>query len=378
MRETLDPQMTGRAVRRAVAIAATAFLLAIATASAQPSQQGYAVKIFRVDPVLFPFVQVYFRTFDQDKQPLVNLNELNVGLMVDGKSYAPEKRQYRLESLRDRQQAIRSILVLDASASMAGAPFLASLRAAASFIGSKRPQDQVAILATSDTPDGYTLISNFDRDREALLRRLADLKASGKKTRLYDTLGAAMQMAALPPQGGGGEQDYIVSTAILVFSDGRDEGSALTRDDLNTRISGLAIPIPIYSIAYTKQSTDYFRNLEALSKNSFGVYYPAGTALDSMQQMVDKIQNILQSDYVLTFRSYVDVDGKEHPLKLGIEYPSRSGRMTYESARFEAVEPPPMGAIQEHVQDLAKAIPELPDKDPYFTKRPPAAAAKPE
>jgi Mg-chelatase subunit ChlD len=365
-----------RSIRRLVgALALTAATLP-SLAGAQPALQSYAIKIFRVDPVVYPFVQVYFRTFDQDKQPLLNLNELNVGLMVDGRSYDPMKMQYRLESLRTRKQGIRTVLVLDASQSMKGKPYEAAVRAAGRYIDSKRPQDQVAVLAMRDTSEGYELVSTFERDPAALGRRIADVKPDGKKSRLYDTLAGAMQMASMPTQGGGGEDEYIVSTSIVVLSDGRDQGSALTRDDLNTRITSLSVPVPVYSVAYTQQSTEWFKNLQAISKNSFGSYYEAGQAYERMQQMVESIQNILQSDYVLTFRSSVPVDGKEHNFKLGIEYPSKSGRFTFESSKFEAVEPPPVPALLERVKAIGEIIKAPPGNDPYMT-RPDAAAAAP-
>lgn len=192
---------------------------------------GYGVKIYRVDSALYPFVQVYFRTFDQNIQPLVNLNEMNIGLMIKGRAYDPMKRQYGIQSLRQRQEAIRTVLVLDASKTMAGPPFEAALRAAARFIDSKRPQDEVAVLAIKDTKEGYEVVSQFERDKSALARRLVDLKATGQKTRLYDSIGAAIQMCGLTAQGSvtPGPSNYIVSCAIIVFSDGDDEGSALSR-----------------------------------------------------------------------------------------------------------------------------------------------------
>src|SRR4029077_13435359 len=60
------------------------------------AQAGYGLKIFRVESGLYPFVQIYFRTFDKDMEPLVNLNELNIGIMVKGRAYDPAKRQYAL------------------------------------------------------------------------------------------------------------------------------------------------------------------------------------------------------------------------------------------------------------------------------------------
>jgi len=124
---------------------------------------------------------------------LINLNEMNVGLMVKGQSYDPMKRQSTIQPLRQRPEATRTVLVLDASRSMAGAPFEASL-AAARYVDSKRPQDEVAALSICDTKEGYDIVSQFERDPGALSRRLLDVRADGNKTRLYDSIGATMQM----------------------------------------------------------------------------------------------------------------------------------------------------------------------------------------
>jgi hypothetical protein len=343
-----------------------------ATAASDPG--GYGLKIYKVESGLYPFVQVYFRTFDDKQQPLVNLNAMNVGLMVKGKSYDPGKRQYQVSSLRQRQEATRSVLILDASKSMAGAPFNAALTAAVRFIDSKRPQDEIAILAIRDSKTGYDLVSEFERDDKSLGRRLADIRVDGTKTRIYDTIGAAMQMCGMSSQGSvtPSAENYIVSCSIVVFSDGQDEGSAVSREELNARISNLTIPVPIYSLAYTRQNK-YFKNLESLSKNSFGVYYLIGEAVNTMQQTVEQIQNIIQSDYVLTFRSYIQVDGEEHSIKVGAEYPSGSGKYIYENAKMEALEVPPPAAeaIKKEIESLNKLLPELEKgKLPYFDAQP--------
>lgn len=343
---------------------------------------GYGLKIYKVNNALYPYVQVYFRTFDQAMQPLVNLNESNIGLMVKGQSYDPSKHQYVIKPLRQRPEATRTVLVLDASRSMAGRPFESSLAAAARYIDSKRPQDEVAVLAIRDTKEGYELLSQFERDPRTLGNRLRDVRADGLKSRVYDSIGAAMQMCGMSSQGAmsAGPENYVVSCSVVIFSDGQDEGSALSREELNGRISNLGIPVPVYSLAYSKVSQKYFKNLEAISKNSFGVYYLVGETTDKMQQVVEQIQNIVQSDYVVTFRAYVPVDGEEHSFKLGVEYPAGSAKLNYESAKFEAIEPPPAPQLQALLQQLNQAIPPLPagSASPYFDKPPaPAAPAAP-
>lgn len=346
--------------------------------SADPG--AYGLKIYRVNPGLYPYVQVYFRTFDQNQQPLVNLNAMNIGLMVKGKAYDPMKRQYQINSIRQRQEATRSVLILDASKSMTGGPFMTAVKAAVRYIDSKRPQDEVAILSIRDTKTGYDVVSEFERDPGALGRRLVDVVSDGNKSRIYDSIGAAMQMCGMSAQGSvtPTAENYIVSCSIVVFSDGHDEGSALSREELNGRITSLKIPIPVYSLAYSKKSKEYFKNLESISKNSFGIYYLIGEAVDNMQKTVEQIQNIIQSDYVLTFRSAIEVDGEEHAIKVGVEYPSGSGKFSYENAKMEAIEPPPVPAIVQQIQAMDGYFPPLPEgMTPYFDKPPAVPAPAP-
>lgn len=366
-----------------IALVALGALVAMPV-SAQPpgtNLESFGLKIFRVESGLYPFVQVYFRTFDQNMRPLVNLNELNIGVMVQGRSYDPAKRQYMVQSIANRDEAVRTTFVIDCSKTMRGEPFEEALKAAARFIDSKRPQDQVAIIAVNDSAGGYELISNFERDPGQLARRLADAQCDANTTRLYDAVAAAMQMSGMVSQGGTqtADAEYIVSSSIVIFSDGKDEGSAITREDLMSRITNLAIPIPIYSLAYTRVGRDYLKNLEALSKNSFGIYYDIGDTINRMQRCVEDIQNVLQNDYVVTFRSYLPVDGGQHNLKVGLEYPSRSGKMTYQSATFEAIEPPPVDRILAMQNQVAQALKPLPDANPYLSNphltQPEAAAA---
>jgi len=350
-----------------------AFLCLLGTQSyaSDPSTnlQGYGLKIFRVESGLYPFVQAYIRTFDQEMNPLVNLNGMNVGLMVKGQVYNPEKKQYILQSIRNRQEAIRTILVIDSSKTMAGAPFIASLMAANRFIDGKRFQDQVAIISLDDSKTGFVLISNFERDPKALGRRLADLHANAQKTRLYDGIAAAMQLSASVDAGGNKTSDanYVASTSIIVFSDGKDEESAITRVDLMNRITKLEVPVPIYSLAYTKIDSQYLKNLQALSMNSFGKYYHIQETYEKMTRSVEDIQNILQSDYVLTFRAYLPIDGESHIVKVGIEYPSGSGKLRYESSTFEAVTPPVFQAILEAQKAWDVNLPNLSDANPYMS-----------
>ena len=329
--------------------------------------RGYGLKIFRVESGLYPFVHVYMRTFDQEMNPLVNLNVLNIGVMVEGRAYDPRKKQYIIQPIRSREEATRTILVLDTNKELKGPAFEAMIRSAARFIDAKRPQDQVAILALDNSGEGYTVLSNYDREPGILGRRLADLQPHSDKTRLYDGVAAAMQMAGGAVGGNSSsEVEYIVSTSIVVLGSGRDDDSAISRSDLMTRISGLAIPVPIYALCFSGTEGREQRNLQALVRNSFGKYYPVGGPYDTITRSIEDIQNVMQSDYVLTFRAYIPVDGGRHNVKVGVEYPTGSGVMYYDAAAFEAIEPPTFPQVLEAQQALDKAIPAVKTAELYL------------
>jgi hypothetical protein len=329
----------------------------IGHAAGTVGSRGYGLKIFRVESGLYPFVHVYMRTFDQEMNPLVNLNVLNIGVMVEGRAYDPRKKQYMIQPIRSREEATRTILVLDTNKDLKGAAFEAMIRSAARFIDAKRPQDQVAILALDNSSEGCTVLSNYDREPGTLGRRLADLQPHSDKTRLYDGVAAAMQMAGGAVGGNSSsEVEYIVSTSILVLGSGRDDDSAISRSDLMTRISSLAIPVPIYALCFSGSEGREQRNLQALVMNSFGKYYAVGGAYDTITRNIEDIQNVMQSDYVLTFRAYIPVDGGKHNVKVGVEYPTGSGVMYYDSAAFEAIEPPTFPQVLEAQQALDKVI----------------------
>jgi hypothetical protein len=351
-------------------------------ATGSAGAQGYGLKIFRVESALYPFVHVYMRTFDQEMNPLVNLNVLNIGVMVEGRAYDPRKKQYLIQPLKGREEATRSILVLDTNKALKGADFEAMVRAAARFIDAKRPQDQVALLALDNSGEGYSLLSNFDREPSILGRRLADLQPRSDKTRLYDGVAAAMQMAGSAVGGdSSSDVEYVVSTSIIVLGSGRDDDSAINRSDLMTRISGLKIPAPIYSLGFGAPESKEQRNLQALAKNSFGKHYPIGGAHDTITRSIEDIQHIMQSDYVLTFRAYIPVDGGRHNVKIGVEYPTGSGIMYYDTSSFEALEPPTFPRILEAQQKIDKLIPALAKDEELYLKNPfapvsPAPAGK--
>lgn len=314
-----------------------------AQAQAPIGTDSFTMKVYHVNDGFYPIVEAYIRTWDTNQNPLVNLNERNLGLQVKGRNYNPRTAvigdQYRVESIERRREGFRTVVVLDCSGSMRGEPFSDAIDAINRFIEAKRPVDQIAILAIRDTSTGYELLSEFTNNPSDLYRRLSDARPDGQQTRLYDTVAAAMQMCATASRTDLTTVDNTVLSTVVILSDGYDEESAISRAELINRIGTLDIPIPIHSIAFTRIDRRHLLNMEAISTASFGRYFDIEDT-SHLARTMERIHTINRSDYVVTFRAYVPVDGDSHNFRLGIEYPSDSGHFVFDAASFDAIESP--------------------------------------
>lgn len=348
-------------------IVMAAMFLGVLDVSAQApiGTDTYSFKVYHVNYGFYPIVQAYIRTWDENREPLLNLNIANIGLQVKGRNYSPEiaipARQYRIDTIERRSEGFRTVIVLDASGSMKGAPFADALSALTRFIEAKRPVDQVAVLAIRDESSGYEIVSKFEGNPTLLYQLISDIKCDGQKTRLYDSIAAAVEMCATALKGDVAALDYAVLSTIIVLSDGKDEGSSISKDALLNRIGQLAIPIPIHSVAFTNIGRENLLNIEAFSRATFGRYWDIENT-QKLASTMQEIHRINRSDYVVTFRAYVPVDGESHTFRIGVEYPSGSGSFIHSSAAFEAIESPAMyhATLKEHYIRLIEQYPELP------------------
>lgn len=336
------------------------------TAQAPIGSGTYSLKIYHVNYGFYPIVQAYLRTWDSEREPLENLNIANIGLQVKGRNYDPhisaQQHQYSIETIERRAEGFRTVIVLDASGSMQGEPFADALNALNGFVEAKRPVDQVAVIAVRDQPQGYEVVSQFEANATLLYQRIRDIKCDGMQTRLNDSVGAALEMCGTAFSGDMASLEYAVLSTVVVLSDGNDEGSAISRDELINRIGMMEIPIPIHCIAFTKtDSRQSLKNMEAISRASFGRYWDTEDT-KQISRVMQEIHRINRADYVVTFRSYVPVDGGLHPFRIGVEYPSGSGHLLYSSASLEAIDSPAVfnTALRDRYAQLMAAYPELP------------------
>jgi Inner membrane component of T3SS, cytoplasmic domain len=96
------------------------------------------------------------------------------------------------------------------------------------------------------------------------------------------------------------------------MSDGRDEGSTKTLEDVRDR--ALAANVPIYSVGFTRVGPKYLPNLKRISELTGGLYLDARASGD-LSEVYARIFEHLKSLYVITLGAKtMAADGQRHPL----------------------------------------------------------------
>ena len=258
----------------------------------------------RIDQIVafateWPTVKLYVSVYDLQNRPVKGLHAAN--FVVD--ELGTPRKDLSVKTFAESQEGMAVLLVLDASGSMRGRPFDDAKRGVTSFLAVLGPMDQAALMVLHDQvqiPVGFT--SKID-DVKA---KVEEAQATAKITLLYDGLANAIDEivargAQLPAR-----------KVIVVMSDGRDEGSAKTLEDVRDR--ALAANVPVYSVGFTRVGPKYLPNLRRISELTGGLYLDA-RASGELSEMYARIFEQLKSLYVITLGAKtMPADGQRHPL----------------------------------------------------------------
>ena len=224
------------------------------------------------------FVELYASVLDRQGRPVPGLEAKDFSVSEDG----VRQEIARFERVSDLP--IHAAVVLDVSASME--PSLSQATdAALSFLqNAVRPKDRAALITFNDRPH---LQVKFTRDVDALAGGLAGLKAE-RGTSLYDTIIFSLFYF----NGVKGQR------AILLLSDGKDEGSRFGYEDAldSARRAGVAI----YPIGLGEELEK--RKLERLAEETGGRAFFLKD-VSELTGIYAAIQEELRSKYLIAYQS---------------------------------------------------------------------------
>ncbi len=224
------------------------------------------------------FVELYTSVFDREKRPVEGMGQKDFTVTEDG----VKQDISRFERVTDLP--IHAAVALDVSASMTDSLDKARQAALGFFQQTIRPKDRAAVITFNDHPH---LSVKFTNDVPALAGGLAGLKAE-RGTALYDSVVFTLFYFT----GVKGQR------ALLLLSDGKDEGSRFTYEDAldYTRRAG----VTIYAIGLGEDVDK--RKLSRLSEETGGRSFFL-KSVDELPGIYATIERELRSQYLIAYQS---------------------------------------------------------------------------
>ncbi|MEM8934103.1 MAG: VWA domain-containing protein [Acidobacteriota bacterium] len=228
------------------------------------------------------FVELYTLALDRSNRPVQDLSEADFTVFED------DVRQDVVRFERVENLPIHASILLDVSASMEGRLDQAREAAIHFFQQAIQPKDRATAITFNDHPN---LAVDFTNDPSRLAAGLAGVKPE-RGTALYDALIFTLYYF----NGVNGQR------AVLLLSDGKDESSKYSFDDVleYARRSGVSI----YSIGLgiTRGEVDARRKLAKLAEETGGRHFFLDDVAE-LSAVYDTIQRELRSRYLIAYQS---------------------------------------------------------------------------
>jgi VWFA-related protein len=240
-------------------------------------------------------VEVYFTVLDRKKHHVAGLTREQVEVVEAGAriDFATFESTTTTQSLA---------LLLDTTGSMRDA--LPALKASVSrLIERMREGDSVAVWGFSDRLD---LLQDFTQDRHAAQLAVRRIRAGGT-TALFDAIARTSQTA----------QKRSGKKSLLVFTDGMDNSSVLTRDSASLRAKRSGIPIHTVAQGAAIREKNLMESLELISTSTGASSYKVAKS-----QQIDEVFSDISTDlvhtYLLTFKP-LGKKGEWRPLQVRVK-----------------------------------------------------------
>ena len=279
------------------------------------SSRIYDLSIIQVFPDSFPYVDVLFQARDQNERPLwgidksdisvaengmpsevidlINLSEsqiIDIAVVLDhsGSMSRPSVPDSLLRLAQWNRQLFDSLILLPKPIDFAKEGVLSFIQSGSLL------QDSIIFVGFSSFIDS---IVGPTQNVELLRKKINSMEADGG-TRFYDALESTLiKMKDKPNQ----------KAAIVALTDGQDNGSSKSVEEVIIRSKEMEIPIYIIGLGNVQDST-----LIHLATSTNGLYYKTDNP-SQLEEIYLNISRQLKSVYQLRYRSTITgfTDGQE-------------------------------------------------------------------
>src|ERR1051325_10284255 len=207
----------------------------------------------------------------------------------------------RVQTLASTRYGMAVSVAIDVSGSMKGAPLNAVRSGLGKFVADAETHDKIAIQTIAD--DGRWE-AGWEQSRDEVRAAFDKLQARGSLTRLWDGLLDAIQHFPTSP----------LSQRIIVISDGHDEGSSHTEEEVIAAAKQHGILID--AVGITRSNPVYLQGLAKLASQTGGQFREARNN-DELDKLVGSGIQRLKATPVVSFRlEDLPADGASHHLQV--------------------------------------------------------------
>jgi VWFA-related protein len=232
--------------------------------------------VFRVQTAL---VEIHATVLDSRGRHLRGLQKHDFEILDGGEPRPPEV-------FESEESPLSLGLLLDITGSMQEA--LPALKhAALRLVDQLRPADRVAVFVFNNR---LWVLSDFTVDRELTAAAIRSLRAAGA-TALFDALARASQLVS-QRQG---------KRALLVFTDGNDNASALTLERAVERARREAIPVYAVAQGEALRARNLTETLEVIARSTGGLAFKVRKPAE-IDEVFSEICRDLTASYLLAFK----------------------------------------------------------------------------
>jgi len=225
-------------------------------------------------------LQMIVSAINEKGLPIKNLSPANFQIFID----SDEITDFIIQPISSNNNPLSVILSIDVSGSMRGEAIKMAKKSALTFIEQLNKDDFVSIMIFGS---GVRFLTDFTRNRSELRQHIEGISANDSLTWLYQATHEATNKALTAPGS---------RVAIILLSDGKDEGSPLMQNDVIERIR--QTNSPFFTIGFGQNAeVEYLRRISALSKGYFFLT-PLSTDFPWIYDMVLKQ---LQNQYLIKF-----------------------------------------------------------------------------
>jgi VWFA-related protein len=288
-------------VKRAALWTLTLLILAVLPASASMQEApGLRLELSGVNALDLPYVEITVNVYNALGQPVDGLTAENFVLSGPLAEYATE---LRVESVASSELPFASVLVIDASESMAGVPLQRAREAARIFVETVRDIDPVAVIAFGSSVE---LIQDFTTDKAMLLAAIDSIGSLGR-TALYQAAAEGVALAGDAP---------VTRRAMILLSDGAEYGGLSTTTAADAIQEAFLNGVPSYTIGLGYGAERSF--LEGLATATEARFYESPTA-EELDEIYAALAQRLSSQYIISMQVNVPLDGREYGFELGVQ-----------------------------------------------------------